>query len=168
MPYKRISAMNEQLKIHRSLPDICLLPDGQLAIREGNETIPVKVRPCFPWTQPKAFLSLRDEDKKERALVLNLDDLTAESRGALEQVLSEAAFTFEINRIKNLGQDFELRVWEVETQVGPRTFLTKYDDFPEEFSGNGLMIQDLSGDIYVVRDIESLDPKSQQLLYSFQ
>jgi hypothetical protein len=160
--------MNNQLNIERSNPDLSILQDGQLGILEGEKTIPVKVRPCFPWSHPRAFLSLRDEDKQERAMIVSLDDLTQDSREALEQVLAEASFMFEIQHIVELGQDFELRVWKVETQIGPRTFLTKYDDFPEEIGGNGLAIRDLAGDIYVVRDSEKLDSKSQDLLYSFQ
>ena len=44
-------------------------PDGQLWATRGEEERAVRVRRAFPWSEPARFISLRDPEDREFALV---------------------------------------------------------------------------------------------------
>src|SRR5438128_9250640 len=58
--------------------------DGRLIAVVGGRDIPVHLRQCFPWSEPRMHLSLRDDDQEEVALVEDPNDLEPGSRSALE------------------------------------------------------------------------------------
>ncbi|MGF1484272.1 MAG: DUF1854 domain-containing protein [Opitutales bacterium] len=143
---------------------------GRLRLIRGDENIAVTVRPCFPWSSPREYISLRkvgEKDDTEVALVPSLDDLDSESRRALEQVLGEAGFMLEITAIEAIERDFELRTWQVQTRQGARRFQTKLEDWPIRLPSKGIVLRDLSGDLYHIGDPQALDKKSFQRIWAF-
>jgi len=141
--------------------------DGQLwATRRGEERA-VFVRRCFPWSEPKDYVSLRDSDEKEFALIRDFADLDDASREVLEQALVEAGFVLEITAIASVDEEVEIRNWKVETRQGPRSFQTRLDDWPRQVPSGGTLIRDVAGDLYYVKDPASLDKKSRDLLWAF-
>jgi len=141
--------------------------DGQLWARRGGETSAVVVVRCFPWSEPTRFISLRDTDDDEFALVEDPCELDAASREALELSLATAGFVLEIERILSCEEEVEIRTWEVLTCQGRRRFQTRRDDWPREIPGGGLLIRDVAGDLFQVREPEKLDKKSQAALWVF-
>lgn len=141
--------------------------DGQLWARIDGDTRSVRVHRCFPWSEPGQYLSLRDPENREFALVTDVRELKAESRKALEEALVEAGFVLEVTGIHDVDEEVEIRTWKVETEQGPRSFQTRLDDWPWEVPGGGVVIRDVSGDLYHVSDPESLDEKSQRWLWAF-
>ena len=141
--------------------------DGQVWVcRRGVET-PVRVQRCFPWSEPTAYLSLRDGDDEEVALIAEPALLDASSRRVLEDALVEAGFVFEVTAIEEVDEEVEIRTWKVQTRQGPRTFQTKLDDWPHEVPGGGVVIRDVAGDLYhVVRPAE-MDARSRKWLWAF-
>jgi hypothetical protein len=81
------------------------------------------------WRRYWKYVSLRDEDDREVALIREMQSLDSESRAALEQTLAQASFVFEVNRIDSVEDELELRVWKVRTDQGLRTFETKLDQW---------------------------------------
>lgn len=141
--------------------------DGRLwATLDGAES-PVRVHRCFPWSEPARFLSLRDDDDEELALVHALDDLDAESRRVLEGAIVEAGFVLEVTRIVDVDEEVEIRTWAVETRQGTRSFQTRLDDWPTDVPGGGILIRDVAGDLYHVRDPEAMDAESRRWLWAF-
>ena len=141
--------------------------DGQLwAIQDGEERA-VWVRRSFPWSEPTRFLSLRDSDEEEFALVRDPADLEPSSRAALEAALAVAGFVFEVTRVLEIEEEVEIRHWRVETRQGPRSFQTRLDDWPRTLPHGGLLIRDLTGDLYHLMRPEELDAKSRDLLWAF-
>ena len=134
-----------------------------IAHQDGVETA-VQAKSCFPWNAPKSFFSLRDGDNVEVALVTDLGQLDEESRAVLEHGLREVRFTFDITRVKVLRLEYEIRHWEVECAQGPRTFQTRKDDWPHYLAPHGLLITDVSGDIYAIPDWTALDRHSRKEL----
>jgi len=134
-----------------------------------GENGPVQVRPvaCFPWSSPGEYVSLRDEDDREVALIGEIQSLDPVSRAALEQSLAQASFVFEVNRIDSVEDELELRVWKVQTDQGPRLFQTKLDQWPQPTNRDAMVIRDLAGDLYGINP-RSLDPKSQKLFWAFR
>lgn len=151
---------SQQVQLERS-------PDGGLIAVRGGQRIPVQLRRCFPWTSPTRYLSLRDEDEGEVALVADPASLDATSRAVLEQSLAEVGFILRINFIESVKEEFEIRVWRVGTEQGPRQFQTAKDEWPREIPGGGVLIRDVAGDLYHIADPNALDEKSRETLWLY-
>jgi len=140
-------------------------PNGALLLCRDGETVPVRLRRCFPWAAPDRWLSLRDGEGKERQLLETIDTLDPASRACLEQELRDSGHTFHITRILECRKEIELRFWRVETVQGGRTFQTELDEWPLRLPGGGVLIRDLAGDLYTVADPEALDEESRERLW---
>jgi len=141
--------------------------DGRLWVIDVRGETPVELVRAFPWTAPTRYLSLRDASGEERAFVSDLRVLDAASRTALEAALAQAGFVLDIVRVDSVEEDFELRTFVVETEHGPRRFQTPLDAWPREVPDGALVLQDVYGDLYRIRDARRLDPKSRELLWAF-
>ena len=100
-------------------------------------------------------------------MVADLRELNPGSREALEGSLLEAGFVLRIRRIIQVEEEVEIRTWQVVTEQGPRSFQTKLDDWPMEVPGGGIVIRDVSGDLYHVANPGGLDEKSRGWLWAF-
>jgi len=141
--------------------------DGRLWAIRGDEERAVWVRRCFPWSEPGRYLSLRDGDEEEFALVGDPADLDDASRRALESALALAGFVFEITSVLEIEEEVEIRRWRVETRQGPRSFQTRLDDWPRTLPHGGLLIRDVTGDLYHLGKPAALDRHSRALLWAF-
>jgi hypothetical protein len=141
-------------------------PDGRLVALTERGPVPVRVRQCFPWSEPHRHLSLRDAEEREVALVDDPALLGAASREALERALAEAGFVLEVTRVVSIDEEVEIRQWEVETRHGLRSFQTHLDEWPRQLPGGGLLIRDVAGDLYRLT-VTELDKKSRELLWAF-
>lgn len=141
--------------------------DGQLwATRDGVERA-VTVRRCFPWSEPGRFVSLRDHEDEEFALVGDAAALDAPSREALQEALAAAGFVLQVTRVLEIEEEVEIRRWHVVTRQGRRRFVTRLDDWPRALPGGGLLIRDVAGDLYHLGDPAGMDPESRELLWAF-
>lgn len=141
--------------------------DSETGNEAGNEPRAVRVCRLFPWSEPSQFVSLRDADDEELALVRRPADLDPESRSALEVSLAEAGFVMEVEEILSVEEEIEIRTFKVRTSQGLRTFQTERDEWPRALEGGGLLIRDVAGDLYAVRHPEELDARSHKLLWVF-
>jgi hypothetical protein len=142
-------------------------PDGRLLARIAGKWVTVRLRQCFPWSEPGRHVSLRDEGDDEVALVDDPATLPPESRRALERALAEAGFVLEVTRVLNVEEEVEIRQWTVETKHGKRSFQTHLDDWPRALPMGGLLIRDVAGDLYRLPAPETLDTRSRELLWAF-
>ena len=141
--------------------------DGLLwAIQDGCE-VAVRVCRCFPWSDPTRFISLRDFDDEEVALVRSAAELDPGSRKVLEEAVVEAGFVLQIERILAIEEEIEIRSWKVCTRQGERSFQTPRDEWPREVPGGGILVRDVAGDLYHIASPETLDGTSQRLLWAF-
>ena len=141
--------------------------DGRLMLTVAGVPIAVRVRECFPWSEPGRHISLRDEDEEELALIDEPATLSLESRRALELALAEAGFVIEVVRVVEIEEEVEIRQWTVETRDGKRHFQTHLDDWPRVLPMGGLLIRDVAGDLYRLPEPASLDKRSRELLWAF-
>ena len=154
------SARDERLTLERRL-------DGQLWAQHRGDQCSVWVSRCFPWSEPGRFISLRNDEDEEFALVREPGDLDRVSRAALDTSLVEAGFVLEIIGVEACEEEVEIRIWVVRTKQGKRSFQTRRDEWPRDVPGGGLLINDVSGDLFYVRDPDGLDSKSRALLWAF-
>src|SRR5207253_7336319 len=92
--------------------------DGRLWAVRGDTERAVWVRRCFPWSEPARFVSLRDDEEREFALVRDPTDLAPASRRVLEEAMVAAGFVFEIIRVMVIEEEVEIRHWRVDTRQG--------------------------------------------------
>jgi hypothetical protein len=141
--------------------------DGRLIAVVGGKPVAVRLRQCFPWSEAARYLSLRDDEDEEVALVEDPAALPPESRRALERALADAGFVLEVVRVLDIDEEVEIRQWTVETVHGPRSFQTHLDDWPRVLPMGGLLIRDVAGDLYRLPDPGKLDRRSRELLWAF-
>jgi hypothetical protein len=141
--------------------------DGRLLARIAGKWVAVRLRQCFPWSEPGRHVSLRDDGDDEVALVDDPASLTRESRRALERALAEAGFVLEVTRVLDIEEEVEIRQWTVETKHGKRSFQTHLDDWPRALPMGGLLIRDVAGDLYRLPAPQTLDERSRELLWAF-
>lgn len=142
-------------------------PDGRLMAIVAGEVVGVRVRQCFPWSEPHRHLSLRNDDECEVVFVDDPALLAAESREAIEHALAVAGFVLEVTRVVEIEEEVEIRQWTVETAHGSRSFQTHLDDWPRVLPGGALLIRDVAGDLYRLPEPRELDRKSRDLLWAF-
>lgn len=141
--------------------------DGRLVAIVDGEPVAVRLRQCFPWSEPGRHLSLRDDADREVALVEDPAMLAPESRRALELALAEAGFVLEVTRVLAIQEEVEIRQWSVETKHGNRLFQTHLDAWPRTLPMGGLLIRDVGGDLYKLAAPQEMDRLSQELLWAF-
>lgn len=152
---------------HPPQPSLTTGAGGRLLVEYRERTVSVVVRRCFPWSEPARYISLRDDENVEVALVEDPERLDRESRLALESALAAAGFVLEVTRVHSIEEEIEIRAWKVETRQGPRSFQTRLDDWPRVLPGGGVLIRDVAGDLYHVPAPERMDRKSRELLWAF-
>ncbi|HEX6053295.1 MAG TPA: DUF1854 domain-containing protein [Gemmatimonadaceae bacterium] len=148
-------------------PTLRTAADGRLVVITGDRRVPVRLRQCFPWSEPGLHLSLRDDEDREVAIVDDPAQLDDESRRALEQAIAEAGFVLEVTRVLSIEEEVEIRQWTVETLQGRRSFQTHLDDWPRILPSGGLLIRDVAGDLYRFSSPGTMDRKSRELLWAF-
>ena len=141
--------------------------DGRLVAIVNGEARTVRLRQCFPWSEPRRHLSLRDAQDDEVALVDDPETLAPASRRALEEALAAAGFVLEVTRVLSIEEEVEIRQWVVETRHGKRLFQTHLDDWPRVLPAGGLLIRDVAGDLYRLPEPRQLDRRSRELLWAF-
>jgi hypothetical protein len=162
--------MTETLTHDRSIERplaLRLSPDGRLVARIAGKWAAVRLRQCFPWSEPGRHVSLRDDGDEEVALVEDPAALPPESRRALERALAEAGFVLEVTQVLAIEEEVEIRQWTVETKHGKRSFQTHLDDWPRALPMGGLLIRDVAGDLYCLPAPATLDARSRELLWAF-
>jgi hypothetical protein len=141
--------------------------DGRLVAVTASGPVAVRLRQCFPWSEPRRYVSLRNDADEEIALVEDPAALDEESRQALDVALAQAGFVLEVTRVIAIEEEVEIRHWTVETAHGSRTFQTHLDAWPRSLPMGGLLIRDVAGDLYRLQDPSTMDRKSRDLLWAF-
>ncbi|MGF1656597.1 MAG: DUF1854 domain-containing protein [Verrucomicrobiales bacterium] len=135
-------------------------------VREGQPMM-VRVQHCFPWTQPKRFLSIRSLDDTEELFIEDPAALEPGSREALENAAQQQRFIFMVEQVFEVKTEHELRLWRVATHKGLRRFQTKLDDWPVMVGDGSWLLRDVAGDIYFFERLSELDEKSRLILSAY-
>ena len=142
--------------------------DGYLYLHHSADgPTPVQARPCFPWSEPDRFISLRDYENSELELVEDPAMLDADSHRALKLGLSTSGFVFSIEPIEAIDVEFEIRNWKVKTKQGRQIFQTRLDEWPRQMPGGGYLLRDVAGDMFFIPTVQRLDARSLDLLSGY-
>lgn len=167
MPHSTLAPLRRERRTRAQAITLERAAGAWLFAHIGGKRHTVRLRHCFPWAEPARYLSLRDEEEREIALVADPHELDETSRLVLEDVLAETGFLFEILRVREIDDEIELRQWRVHCTQGDRTFQTRLDEWPRTLPDGSLLIRDLTGDLYRLPGVERMDARSRKLLWAF-
>jgi len=145
--------------------------DGRLALKHKNEAgedadTPVQVVCAFPWTNPREYISIRDDKGRELVLIEEMKDLKEPVKKIIEEELARWSFLPRIIRIEAVTSEMELFRWKVETDSGPRDFMTHRHEYPRSLPGGQILLKDVANDLYLIENPKQLDPKSRKILWA--
>ena len=144
--------------------------DGQLVAHLAGKDEPVvDVRPAryFPWSMPDAYISIRDSDGGEIAMLTTLDDLDPDSAQLVEAELRDMVFNPKILRVSKYTREFGISSIEAVTDRGDVIFQFRGRDDVRTLSATRALFHDVDGNTYEVADLTQLDPASQKQLHPF-
>ncbi len=136
----------------------------RITIERDRSCLRVVPMYSFPRSMRDQYISLRDMAGDELGMIRSLDELDRDARKLLEEELRRRYFTPVIREIKSISDKFGIVQWEVETDRGPKTFITRslHDSLKE--SGAGFIITDMEDNRYEIRDCSHLDSHSAAIL----
>jgi len=130
-----------------------------------EEKVVYRVMRSFPLTGPEKYLSLADEEGKELGMIRQLKDLDPSSRKILEEELERAYFVPIIKRILAVKELYGgVTDIAVETDRGYREFELRSKETIRFVGLSRIMITDVDGNRYEIRDMGAMDARSKSLI----
>src|ERR1051326_7665643 len=139
-------------------------PKERLRATIGNEKSYLTVKPVWsaPLSRPGAYLALLDGKGEEIALLSDPDSLEPGSLAAVQRELRLRDLTAVVTAITHARQEFGATYWTVETDRGPRDFVTQnLQENTLWFSETHVLVLDVDGNRFEIPDTNALDPKSR-------
>lgn len=124
----------------------------------------VRVARCFPWSRPERYVSFRNPEGEELVLVEELDALDEATRALVHEELAAQEFLPRITAIESVDDQFDVMVWQVQTDRGPIALQVKEQEEVRQLDDGRVLVRDHAGGLFVVPDIDALDLCSRRLL----
>jgi len=138
-------------------------PDGTVRVAAGSRVFRrARVRLGRPLYAPDSFAAITSDKGKELGLIFDLDKMPAESRKVLAEAERRYDLTCRILKVHSLYHQFGAAFWDVDTDKGRRQFVirgtTEHIRWLEE---DRMLITDVNGTRFEIKNLSSLDKKSQ-------
>jgi hypothetical protein len=101
------------------------------------------------------------------AWIERLDDCPAPQRELIEQALRQREFMPVLKRLKSVSSFATPSIWEVDTDRGPTRFTLKGEEDIRRLGPDLLIVNDMHGVQYLIRDLAAMDRASRKLLDRF-
>lgn len=137
----------------------------ELHIYRGDVYTDLEPRRLFPLSGLNRYITLLDEDLKEKAIIRNLDQLDPDSRAAVQACLDEYYMIPKITAMIDITEKFGVLSWTCETDHGRRTFRirNRHSDIKMLYDGR-VLVRDSNDNRYEIENINALDKKSRRML----
>jgi hypothetical protein len=140
---------------------------GTLRCTVGSDySLPTpKLYQAWPLTHPRKYLSLVNGKGEEVVLLDSMDDLPEASRPVAEEELRRRYLTARVTAIQSIRTEFGVTYWHVDTDRGERDFVVQ--SFSESclwLSDDHVLISDVDGNRFEIKDRDRLDPESRARL----
>ncbi|MRW89199.1 DUF1854 domain-containing protein [Duganella sp. FT80W] len=144
-------------------------PFGHLVLTtsEGVVHAGVSAVRAFPVQAPEDGISLLNSDGKEVAWIDRISDLPAAIGALVQEELSGREFMPEIARINSVTSYATPCTWSVATDRGDTEFVLRGEEDIRRLTVDTLLISDIHGIHYLVRDIRELDKHSKKIIDRF-
>lgn len=138
----------------------------RLTVDEDRSLLKVAVLRAFPLSNPVRYLSVRDGNNKELGLIADPGTLDPESRKLVEQDLERRYLVPSVSRIVSSKERFGTVDWEMATDRGLCRLTTRnLRENVQRPAPGRIIITDVDGNRFDIRDIDALDAESQQMLF---
>ncbi len=134
-------------------------------VADDKSFLDVRFVRCFPNTNPDAFWALLDRKSQVIGIIADPAELDDDSRSAGLASLEEQYFCPVVTAIRSMKEEFGAVYFDVETDRGPRSFVSKgvRESIEEQDTGN-IVLTDVDENRYVIPDWTRLDAKSRKLI----
>jgi hypothetical protein len=122
---------------------------------------------AFPVQAPEDGIALVNHDGKEVAWIDRIEDLPAAVGALVREELSGREFMPEISRIVAVTSFATPCTWTVNTDRGDTEFVLRGEEDIRRLTADTLLISDIHGIHYLVRDVRVLDKHSKKILDRF-
>jgi len=144
-------------------------PFGKLVVTtpEGVVHEGVAAVRAFPVQAPEDGIALVNHDGKEVAWIDRLEDLPPAMAALVREELGGREFMPEIARIVAVTSFATPCTWTVNTDRGDTEFVLRGEEDIRRLTADTLLISDIHGIHYLVRDVRALDKHSKKILDRF-
>ena len=145
---------------------------GNLDLIWSDGEVVKRVTPvrAFPFSDPDNGFSLVDSESHEVVWLNSINDLKAEDRVLVDEVLATREFMPVITRIESVSSFNTPSTWQIETAQGKTQLVLKGEEHIRRINGmggNNLLISDNHGIQFLIKDVSQLDKHSRRLLDRF-
>ncbi|MEG6613669.1 DUF1854 domain-containing protein [Pseudoclostridium thermosuccinogenes] len=146
-----------------------------LTTKDGRKYPRVDLYRAFPFTKPREYISVREPESKEIGVkakeigvIRCLDDFPENIAKLIEEQLDRRYFSPVIIKINNIKEEFGYYYWDVLTDVGTCRFTVRggHNIVPIGEDSGRILIIDVDGNRFEIKDYASLDKKSVKKLES--
>ena len=138
----------------------------RLTVEDDRSYLRVGILRAFPLSEPDRFLSVRDDGNKEAGLIVNPADLNIENRKLVEEDLHRRYFVPAVQCIVAAKERFGTVDWTMETDRGVCRFTTRnLRENVQRPAPGRIILNDVDGNRYDIRDVDELSRESQELLF---
>ncbi len=143
-----------------------------LTLADGTHYPRVILRSCFPVSEERSYISVRDattEEQEEIGIIQDWDALDEENRQALAAELTLHYFVPRIQRVKSIREEFGFLYWSVETDKGPKEFVMRNSivHYARQVGPERWLLIDVNQARYEIPQVSALDGPSQKLVKRF-
>lgn len=144
-------------------------PFGKLVLTTSEGLVHEGVSPvrAFPVQAPEDGISLLNSDGKEVAWIDRIADLPAAIGALVSEELSGREFMPEIARINSVTSYATPCTWSVKTDRGDTEFVLRGEEDIRRLTIDTLLITDIHGIHYLIRDLRDLDKHSKKIIDRF-
>jgi hypothetical protein len=144
-------------------------PFGRLVLTtaEGDTHEGVAAVRAFPVQAPEDGIALVSGDGKEVAWIDRIEDLPKEIGELVREELAGREFMPEISRIVDVSGFATPCTWKVETDRGDTEFVLRGEEDIRRLTVDTLLISDIHGIHYLIRDVRELDKHGKKILDRF-
>lgn len=144
--------------------DLFYMPKDRLRLTVREECSYVTVKPVWaaPLSHPERYLALLDGKGSEIVTLPDPESLSPASLKVVREELSRRYLTARVIAIHEAQSEFGATYWHVETDRGPRDFVTQsLQENAQWLSDRHLLLVDVDGNRFEIPDVEALDVRSR-------
>jgi len=152
----------EEVRLFRSSPNDATI---RLTVNDERSWYNVRISRAFPFSDPEAYIGLRDGNDAEIGLIEDMKALDPASRALLDIELERRYFTPKVEAVTVADEVHGLVTFRVKTDRGDRTIVIRnLRDSSFQLGPNRLMLVDIDGNRYELPDVRSLGPVAYTVL----
>ena len=149
--------------------DLTRNPFGRLVLTTAEGEVHESVAPvrAFPVQAPDDGIALVSTDGKEVGWIDRIEDLPAAVGQLVREELEGREFMPEISRINSVTSFATPCTWSVASDRGDTEFVLRGEEDIRRLTVDTLLISDIHGIHYLIRDVRDLDKHSKKILDRF-